>query len=202
MSKARDLGGMVNSSISSAELGYIDGVTSNIQTQLDSKLATDTAASTYAPSSTAVTLTGSQTLTNKSISRGIVYGPRESTGVSNYSITGLLNVGYSEYPGVLYLTSNASGNWSLNFRNNSSTTLNSILSVNDSWTFNILVTNGTTAYYPTAFQIDGTSVTPKWSGGTAPSAGNASAIDAYSFTIIKTADATFTVFAAGPIKYA
>ena len=65
-----------------------------------------------------------------------------------------------------------------------------------------LVTQGGTAYYQTAFQVDGSSVTPKWSGGTAPSAGNTSGIDAYSFTIIKTADATFTVLAAGPIKYA
>jgi len=38
-----------SSTVSSTELGYLDGVTSAIQTQLDSKLATSTAASTYAP---------------------------------------------------------------------------------------------------------------------------------------------------------
>jgi hypothetical protein len=56
------------------------------------------------------------------------------------------------------------------------------------------VTNGLTPYYQTAFQIDGSSVTPKWQNGTAPSAGNASSIDIYSYTIVKTGDAAFTAF--------
>jgi hypothetical protein len=56
-----------------------------------------------------------------------------------------------------------------------------------------LNTNGATAYYPNAITIDGNAVTPKVP--TAITAGNASAIDAYSFTIIKTASATFTVLA-------
>jgi hypothetical protein len=38
-----------SSTVSTTELGYLDGVTSAIQTQIDSKLATSTAASTYAP---------------------------------------------------------------------------------------------------------------------------------------------------------
>ncbi len=59
-----------------------------------------------------------------------------------------------------------------------------------------LVTQGATAYYNNALQIDGSSVTPKYQGGTAWSAGNASGIDAYSYTIVKTGSAAFTVFAA------
>ena len=55
------------------------------------------------------------------------------------------------------------------------------------------MTNGATPYYPTAFTVDSSAVTPKWSAGTAPSSGNASSIDVYLFTIIKTAGATFTV---------
>ena len=39
----------ISSTVSSTEIGYVDGVTSAIQTQIDSKLATATAASTYAP---------------------------------------------------------------------------------------------------------------------------------------------------------
>jgi len=39
----------ISSTVSSTEIGYVDGVTSAIQTQLDSKLATTTASSTYAP---------------------------------------------------------------------------------------------------------------------------------------------------------
>jgi len=46
-------------------------------------------------------------------------------------------------------------------------------------------------------QVDGTTsgVTTRWQGGTAPTAGNASGVDVYSYTIIKTANATFSVFA-------
>jgi hypothetical protein len=212
MSKARDLGGMVNSSISSTELGYIDGVTSNVQTQLDAKLATATAASTYAPSSTAVTLTGSQTLTNKTLTAptinnststaSILISPEERTTVSATAATGTINYD-AVTQGVLYYTTNASANWTLNVRGSSGATLSSILAVGDAITISFLVTNGSTAYYQTAFQIDGSAVTPKYSGGTAPASGNASSIDAYTYTIVKTAATpTYTVFGAGPVKYA
>jgi hypothetical protein len=76
------------------------------------------------------------------------------------------------------------------------------MSVGQSVSAVFLNTNGATAYYASAFQVDGSSVTPKWSGGTAPAAGNASSIDSYSFTIIKTANATFTVLAGGAVKFA
>lgn len=96
---------------------------------------------------------------------------------------------------VQYYTSNASANFTFNIRGDSSTTLNSIMAVGQSLSIALLVTNGGTAYYPNAFQVDGNSVTPKWQGGTAITAGNASSIDAYIFTVIKTASATFTVLA-------
>jgi hypothetical protein len=69
------------------------------------------------------------------------------------------------------------------------------MAIGDSVSVTQLVTNSATAYYPSAFTIDGTSVTPKWQGGTAPTSGNASSIDSYTFVIIKTASATFTVLA-------
>jgi len=181
MSKARDLAnaGTALTSVSSTELGYLDGVTSAVQTQIDAKAA-----------SSAPTLT-----------TPVVISPEERTTVSATAATGTINFDASTQ-GVLYYTTNASGNWTLNVRGTSSTTLNSILATGDAITIAFLVTNGSTAYYQTAFTIDGTSVTPKYSGGTAPSAGNASSIDAYSFTIIKTGSATFTVLGAGPVKYA
>jgi hypothetical protein len=58
-----------------------------------------------------------------------------------------------------------------------------------------MVTQGSTAYYSSAVQVDGSAVTPKWQGGTAPTSGNASSIDVYSYTIIKTGSAAFTVLA-------
>jgi len=97
--------------------------------------------------------------------------------------------------GVLYYTSNATANWTLNVRGDSGTTLNSILTTGDSITIVFLVTQGSTAYYGSALTIDGTSVTPKYITGTAFTAGNASSIDSYVYTIIKTGSATFTVLA-------
>jgi hypothetical protein len=97
---------------------------------------------------------------------------------------------------VLYYTTNASGNWTLNVRGNGTTSLNALMATGESITIAFLVTNGVTAYYQTAFQIDGASVTPKWQGGSAPTLGNASSIDAYTVTIVKTGVATFTAFAA------
>jgi hypothetical protein len=97
--------------------------------------------------------------------------------------------------GVLYYTSNATGNWTLNVRGDGSTTLNDSLTTNDSITIVFLATQGSTAYYSNAFTIDGNSVTPKYITGTAFSAGNASSIDSYVYTIIKTGSATFTVLA-------
>jgi hypothetical protein len=96
---------------------------------------------------------------------------------------------------ITYFTANQTANRTINFRGDSSTTLNSVMSTGQSMTFTALLTQGSTAYYLNAYQIDGTAVTPKWSGGSAPTSGNASGIDVYTFTIIKTADATFTVLA-------
>ena len=96
---------------------------------------------------------------------------------------------------VQYYTSNTANNWTLNFAFSSGTSLNTAMSVGDSMSCTLIVTNSSTAYYASAFTIDGTSVTPKWQGGTAPTSGDASAIDSYTFVIIKTASATYTVLA-------
>lgn len=97
---------------------------------------------------------------------------------------------------VYYTTSASTGNWNVNFRASSSTTLNSALGVGESITAVVLSTQGATGYYNTAVNIDGTAtgVTTKWLYA-APTVGNTSSIDAYSYTIIKTASATYTVLA-------
>lgn len=96
---------------------------------------------------------------------------------------------------VQYYTTDATANFTLNFRGNSSISLASYMSVGQSVEVVLLVTNGATPYYPNAFQIDGSAVTPKWITGVAPTAGNANSVDVYTFTIVETAAATFTVFA-------
>jgi hypothetical protein len=77
-----------------------------------------------------------------------------------------------------------------------------MMAIGGSITISVLITNGGTAYYANVYQVDGSAVTPKWSGGTAPTAGNVSSVDLYSFNIVKTANATFTVFASGASKFA
>ena len=96
---------------------------------------------------------------------------------------------------VLNYTTAASGNWTLNVRGDGSNSLNSIMDAGESVTIAFVTAQTGTAYYNSAFQIDGSSVTPEWQGGAAPSAGNINSLDTYSYTIIKTADATFTVLA-------
>jgi hypothetical protein len=120
-------------------------------------------------------------------------GALETCNVVASAATGTINVD-AKTSTVWYYTSNASANFTLNFRANSSTTLASILATGQSITIVFLNTNGSTPYYSSTIQIDGSTVTPKWQGGSAPTGGNASAIDAYSFTIIKTAATpTYTV---------
>lgn len=124
----------------------------------------------------------------------------EKATISASAPTGGLNVDLGT-ASVVYYTSNAAANFTLNFRTSASVALNTTLSIGESVTAVILITTGSTAYYPTAITIDSNAVTPKWQGGTAPTAGNASAIDAYSYTIIKTASATYTVLAS-QVKFA
>lgn len=110
-----------------------------------------------------------------------------ATGTINYDVT---------TQSVLYYTTSASGNWTMNFRGSSGTSLNTLMSTGQAITVVFLATQGATAYYNNAVTVDGASVTPKYQGGTAWSTGNASGVDAYSYTIIKTGSATFSVFAA------
>lgn len=118
----------------------------------------------------------------------------EKVTVSATAATGTINYDVLTQS-VLYYTSNASANWTLNVRGSGSTSLNTLMATGESVTVVFLVTNGATPYYQSAFQVDGASVTPKWQG-TTPTGGNASAVDAYTITIIKTGSAAFTAFAA------
>jgi|14BtaG_2_1085337.scaffolds.fasta_scaffold00098_26 hypothetical protein len=165
--------------VTTTELNYVDGVTSAIQTQLDTK------APTASP-----TLTGTATI-NGTLDIEEVYEKvttqTTTTGTITFDTT---------TQAIEFYTANQTANRTINFSN-----VNSNLAIGQSMTSAVLMTQGSTAYYLNAYQVDGSSVTPKWQGGSAPTEGNASGIDAYSFTIIKTADATFTVFAS-IIQYA
>jgi hypothetical protein len=124
----------------------------------------------------------------------VLLNAAETTTVSATAATGTINY-YINSQSVLYYTTNASANWTLNVAFSSGTSLNTALATGQTVTIAFMVTQGSTAYYESAFTIDGTSVTPKWQGGTAPSSGNASGVDIYTYTIVKTGSATYSVFA-------
>ena len=149
----------------------------------------------YWINNTGVTLTGAQTLTNKTINGAILDQSEENWNIVASAATGTINFDVKT-ASIWYYTSDATANHTVNVRGDGSTTLSSLLNTGDSITVVWANTNGATAYWPSTFQVDGSSITPKWQGGTAPTGGNASAIDVYSYTIVKTAATpTYTVFA-------
>ena len=96
---------------------------------------------------------------------------------------------------VFFANVAASANWTVNLRGSSTNALNSALAVNESLTVALLAKNNNTTYYNNVIQVDGTTVTAIWQGGTAPTTGNASSTDVYTYTAIKTAASTYTVLA-------
>ena len=132
---------------------------------------------------------------NEVMTNSTINAPFEKLNISATAATGTINLETGTLGAVWYYTTAASGNFTVNVRTSNTVALNTTLSTGESVSVSFLNTNGATPYYCNAFQVDGVAVTPKWAGGIAPTAGNASSIDAYTFTIIKTASATFTVLA-------
>jgi hypothetical protein len=122
----------------------------------------------------------------ESVAEKVTTAATAATGTVNYDVL---------TQAVLNFTTNAAANWTLNIRGDGSNTLDNIMDTGESITIAHIVKQGSTPYYNSAVQIDGSSVTPEYQGGSAPTSGNASSLDVYSYTIIKTGSATFTVLA-------
>ena len=140
--------------------------------------------------------TGKQTFTGStSVLAAKLVNALETATISATAATGTINYDITTQS-VLYYTSDASGNWTTNLRASSGTTLNTAMATGESITAAFLVTQGATAYYNNVVQVDGATVgvTTKWQSAV-PTAGNASGIDVYTYTVIKTGAATFTVLA-------
>jgi hypothetical protein len=116
----------------------------------------------------------------------------EPTTVTSVAATGTIIYEVNSQS-VVYSTANATANWTLNIVYSKAMPLNAYLSIGQSVTIAHMVTQGATAYYNSVLQIDGVTVTPKFQGGTAYAAGNASSIDVYTYTVTKTANRTYTV---------
>jgi hypothetical protein len=156
-----------------------------------------TAGTDFVAPGTATTFTATQTFSGSTSVLGAVFNDAAEV-VTVSATTAIGTIAYDvTTQSVLFYTTNASGNFTVNFRGSSGTTLNTLLATGQSVTVAFLVTNGATAFYNTTVQVDGVtgSITTRWQGGTAPTAGNANSVDAYVYTIIKTAASTFSVFA-------
>lgn len=146
---------------------------------------------------TVQTVTGTKTFAGTSSTlAAVLTNTAEVATVSATAATGTINYDVTTQS-VLFYTTNASANWTVNIRASVGTSLNTALATGQSVTLAFLVTQGATAYFNSAVQVDGTAsgVTTRWQGGAAPTAGNASGVDVYVYTVIKTANATFSVFA-------
>ena len=132
------------------------------------------------------TVNATRLLTNEVIEKVLIDGSTALNGTFNLNLAN---------NAVYFFTPNATGNFTFNFRGDGSTSLNNTLSIGESLTVAIITTQGGTAYYANGHQIDGSSVTPLWAGGTAPSSGDTSSKNVYTYTIIKTANATYTLLA-------
>lgn len=154
-----------------------------------------TAGTDYVSPSIATTFTALQTFAGTSSNADLkTSNILEVDTISATAATGTINYDVTTQS-VLFYTSNASANWTVNFRGSSGTALNTIMATGECISATFLVTNGSTAYYNSAVTIDGTSVTPKWQGGTAPTSGNASSVDCYTYVIQKVGSASYTVLA-------
>ena len=132
------------------------------------------------------TVNATRLLTNEVIERVSIDGSTALNGTENLNLAN---------NAVYFFTPNATGNFTFNFRGDGTTPLNATLAIGQSLTVAIITTQGGTAYYANGHQIDGSSVTPLWAGGTAPSSGDTNSKNVYTYTIIKTANATYTVLA-------
>ena len=180
---------------------------SNVSGQVANALVAGTVYTNAQPNITSVgtltnlTISGNLTSTtanfigNANVISQSIINASEKVLVSNTGATGTINFDITTQS-VMYYAANSTANFTLNFRASSGNSLDNVLASNNSVTVAFLNTNGTTAYYPNVHQIDGSNVSVKWQGGNSPSGGSPTAIDAYSYCIIKTASNTYTILGA------
>jgi hypothetical protein len=126
-----------------------------------------------------------------------IFGVFENAFITTTFITAL---NYDVLTQAVYFQNvNLGSNFTVNFRGDGSNTLNSTLATGESVTAALITKQANTTFFNTSvLTVDGTStgVTVVYQGGSAPTAGNASSNDVYTYTAIKTAASTYTILAA------
>ena len=118
---------------------------------------------------------------------------REKVNVTAGKLSDNLNIDLAN--GMVHLFTTAESTTAVpNIRVDGSTSLNSVMAIGESVVVTLITTANASAY-SAQMTIDGGAQTENWVGGSAPSDGGSSGVDIHSFTIIKTASATFTVIA-------
>jgi hypothetical protein len=97
---------------------------------------------------------------------------------------------------VHYFSTNSSGTWKPNFTMSAGDDINATIAIGDVFSPTMIVAKGATSHYSTTIQVDGSDVTPEFSGGAPSDGGGSGTFDVYNYTIIKTGDDTFKAFAA------
>jgi len=158
--------------------------------------APDTVNDTLAVLGTEQTFSATNTFSAKQVFQNTIKVQQglEKITVDATAATGTINFD-ALTQAVVYYTTDASGDWTLNIRGDGTNTLDSIMADGESMTVVFMATIGADEYRGATFQIDGTTVTPNWQGGVTPTEGFTNSIDVYTFTIVKTASATYTVLA-------
>jgi hypothetical protein len=138
-------------------------------------------------------------LTPKGIGRVTLNGNGKIQGLAekvlvNGTFTSNINID-TNTQAVQLNTATASANFTVNLRGDGSNSLDASMDVGESITVAYINKNNNVTYYNTTVQVDGTGVTPVWQGGAAPTGGNTTSNDVYTYTAIKTAASTFTVLA-------
>ena len=161
-----------------AELNILDGVTSTTaELNILDGVTSTTAELNYLDITTLGTSEASKVVTADSGAKVKFIGTTSVAEMiekvtTQTSTTGTINFDFLTQ--AVEFTANQTANRTINFRGDGSTALNAVMAVGESMTAAILMTQGSSAYYLNTYQIDGSSVTPEWSGGSAPSSGNAS----------------------------
>ena len=88
------------------------------------------------------------------------------------------------------------GTWKPNFTMSAGDDINATIATGDVFSPTMIVAKGATSHYATTIQVDGSDVTPEFSGGAPSDGGGSGTFDVYNYTIIKTGNDTFKAFGA------